>query len=98
MQFAGAYGETGVRYTLAVAAGDAQVLSRQVRPGQRVHTCSAVVRPFVLLRAPWWHGMTGKAAHPGRVSPVEAASQVRVDVQAEQKNLQTGSHGGAGLR
>ena len=34
MQFAGAYGETGVRYTLAVAAGDAQALSRQVRPWQ----------------------------------------------------------------
>ena len=37
MQFAGAYGETGVRYTLAVAAGDAQVLSRQVRPWQGAH-------------------------------------------------------------
>ena len=53
MQFAGAYGETGVRYTLAVAAGDAQALSRQVRSwqgGHKKHILQALGCPVLILR------------------------------------------------
>lgn len=41
LQFAGTYGDTGVRYTLTLPEGDTDVRSRQVRWSGFQRTCTA---------------------------------------------------------
>lgn len=45
LQFAGTYGETGVRYTLSLPAGDMEVRSRQARPLHDPPDCEEVAIP-----------------------------------------------------
>jgi hypothetical protein len=76
VQFTGTYGETGVRYSLTVRAGDAEALSRQVsrlqlvRPARSSSGQSGVPRLHLLVTSPCLAPHKALSTTGGALSPL----------------------------